>query len=431
MIASRRFRMPALGGIVFSLAILAVPSGAFAAASWSPEVVISASQPSPTPSAFAINSTGNELWVAAPPVVGGYLVQVAQRSFGGTWSPQTIIFSVTNRFITTVTGLSASIGANNGASATWLSSGSIMLALRSPSGAWQAPVAISTGLGSPSGLVVKIDAQSNGVAAWSQMTAAGSVVEAVTWTASGAIGSVVQFSGLGQSGLPDLAVNEAGTAVVVWPMVTTLGGSSYQVESATRPAGGSWSAVMAASPVLSQASGPRVALDGSGNATVVWEASTTVNAATRPVGGAWGSPTLIETAGLVGTDSVASDASGNVTAAWAVNDPNGVISVHAATRPAGSPWGAPASLGACVSTCVPLLAAARDGSIAVVAWAGNGAVNNAAVRLGLGAWTSAMVGSGNAKLTTLVAGNNAFASATWTVGIGVKYHVALKQSDYR
>ena len=432
MIASRRFRMPALGGIVFSLAILAVPSGAFAAASWSPEVVISASQPSPTPSAFAINSTGNELWVAAPPVVGGYLVQVAQRSFGGTWSPQTIIFSVTNRFITTVTGLSASIGANNGASATWLSSGSIMLALRSPSGAWQAPVAISTGLGSPSGLVVKIDAQSNGVAAWSQMTAAGSVVEAVTWTASGAIGSVVQFSGLGQSGLPDLAVNEAGTAVVVWPMVTTLGGSSYQVESATRPAGGSWSAVMAASPVLSQASGPRVALDGSGNATVVWEASTTVNAATRPVGGAWGSPRLIETAGIVGPDSIASDTSGNVTAAWAVNDPtNGSVAVHAATRPAGSPWGPPANLGPCASTCVPNLAASRDGSIAVVGWSPSGPSVNAAVRLGLGTWSSTVVGSGSAKVTYLVAGNNAFASAVWPVGIGVKYHVALKQSDYR
>jgi len=142
-------------------------------------------------------------------------------------------------------------------------------------------------------------------------------------------------------------------------------------------------------------------------------------------------PTLIETASLVGPDSVASDASGNVTATWAVNDPNGVVSVHAATRPAGSPWGAPTNLGPCVSTCVPNLAAARDGSIAVVGWSPAGATVNAAVRLGLGTWSSSVVGSGNAKLTYLVAGNSAFASAVWSVGIGVKYKVALKQSDHR
>ncbi len=57
---------------------------------------------------------------------------------------------------------------------------------------------------------------------------------------------------------------------------------------------------------------------------------------------------------------------------------------------------------------------------------------NAAVRLGLGAaWTSSVVGATCARLTYLVAGNGAFASAVWPVGIGVKYHVALKQSDYR
>ncbi len=433
MITYGRFRMSALGGIIFSLAILASPSAAAAAASWSPAVVISASQPSPTASAFAVNSTGNELWVAAPPVVGGYLVQVAQRSFGGTWSPQTTIWSVTNGFISTPQSVSASIGANNTASAAWLLGGSILIAVRSSSGTWQTPVTIATSGSGAAGLVEKSDAQGNGVAAWSEFTAAGSVVEAVTWTASGAFGNVVQLSGLGQSEfLPDLAVNEAGTAVVVWPAATTLGGSSYQVESATRPAGGSWSAATAVSPVIPQASSPRVALDGSGDATVVWEQGTTVNAATRPVGGAWGSPTLIETSNLVGQDAIASDIAGNVTAAWAMNDPtNGVVSVHAATRPAGSPWGAPASLGPCASTCVPNLAAARDGSIAAVGWAPNGPTVNAAVRTGLGTWVPAVVGSGNAKLTYLVAGNNAFASAVWPVGIGVKYHVALKQSDYR
>jgi hypothetical protein len=291
----------------------------------------------------------------------------------------------------------------------------------------------ASGIGSAQ-LVVKSDAQGNGVAAWSQMqaSATASAVEAVTWTASGVFSNVVQLSGLGLSQFtPDLAVNEAGTAVVVWSMPTTFGGSSYQVESATRPAGGTWSAVSAVSPVLPRASLPRVALDGSGNATALWEQGATVDGATRPAGGAWGSPTIIETGNVVGPDSVASDTSGNVTAVWSMSDPtNGVTSVHAVTRPAGSPWGAPASLGACGSTCVPNLAASRDGSIAAVAWA-NGPTVDASVRLGLGTWVPAVVAGGISQLTNLVAGNNAFASAVWTTGIHVKYHVALVESDFR
>jgi hypothetical protein len=433
MITYSRLRMSALGGVIVSLAILASPSAAFAAGGWSPLVVISASQPSPTASSFAVNSVGNELWVAAPPVVGGYLVQVAQRSIGGTWSPQTTIWSVTNGFITTPTGVSASIGANNTASAAWLVGGSILIALRSASGIWQKPVTIATSASGAAALVAKSDAQGNGIAAWSEFTAAGSIVEAVSWTATGTFGSVVQLSGLGQSEfLPDLGVNETGTALVVWPQATTFSGSSYQVLSATRPAGGSWSAATAVSSIIPQANSPRVALDGSGNATVVWEQSGTVDAATRPVGGPWSSSALIETSSLAGPDSAVSDASGNVTAAWAVSDPTtGAASIHAATRPAGSRWGAPATLGPCASPCVPNLAASRDGSIAVVGWSPSGPSVNAAVRLGLGTWSSSLVGASNAKLTYLVAGNNAFASAVWPVGIGVKYHVALDQSDFR
>jgi phage-related tail fiber protein len=65
-----------------------------------------------------------------------------------------------------------------------------------------------------------------------------------------------------------------------------------------------------------------------------------------------------------------------------------------------------------------------------VAWANSPAVD-ASVRLGLGTWTPAVVSSSFSQLTNLVAGNNAFASTTWTTGIHVKYHVALVESDYR
>ena len=114
----------------------------------------------------------------------------------------------------------------------------------------------------------------------------------------------------------------------------------------------------------------------------------------------WGSPTLMEMANFVGLDSVASDVSWTSPQPGPVNGVYGVVSVHAATRPAGSPW-----VRACQSGTVCLdralnLAASRDGSIAVVGWSPSGPSVNAAVRLSLGAWSSSLVlARSNAKLT--------------------------------
>ena len=430
-----RLRMSALGGIIVSLALLANPLAASAAAGWSPEVVISPSQPSPAPNAFVINPAGNELWVMAPGVVGGYMVEAAQRSFGGAWSPLATVVSVHTGFLTTPQSLSASISANGSEVAAWVVGG-IQISFRSASGVWQAPVSVSTA-GSPSSLLVKLDAQGNGVAVWSEMTGTASVVKAVTWNAAGAFGTVVQLSQpqVGQFA-PDLAVNDAGTAVVVWTAAAP-GSTSTQIESTTRPAGGNWGAMTAVSPILPFTSSARVALDGSGDATVVWQQGTTygIYAATRSAGGAWSNPTEIETSNNVavaGQAAVATDSAGNATATWMMRDATtGVTSVRAATRPAGSSWGAPTTLGSCGSTCVPHIASASDGSITVVGWAPNGPAANAAIRLGLGTWVSSTVGSGNAAVTYVVATNNAGASAVWPVGIHVAYHLALKQSDYR
>jgi len=432
MFTHRPFRMAAVGGVFLSLLMLGSPWPALAASGWSPAVAISPSQPSTTSSGFAIDPAGHELWVAAPPVAGGYAIEVAQRSFGGTWSPQTTIFSVTNRFVATVANVYVSMGTNNTASVAWQVGGALMVALRSPSGTWQAPVTISPSTGWASSPVVKADAQGNGVAVWSQMTNLASAVDAVTWTASGVFSNVTQLSQTSPSELlPYLAVNEAGTAISVFVAATTPGGSSYQAYSATRPAGGNWSA---ATPVTPNAAGAitGVVLDSSGDATVLLQQGTSIASSTRPNGGSWSSPTILETATIVVPASVVSDAAGNLTAVWAVNSGNGVTSVHAATRPAGSFWGTPANLGACSSqNCVPLLAAARDGSIAVVSFTGASNGLSVAVRLGQGTWSSSVVGSGSTRITNLIAGNNAVASAVWPANIKTKYHVGLDQSDFR
>ena len=437
--------LPAFVAVVFTLAMLANPLAVFASG-WSQAAVIAASIPTSAPIAFAFNPAGNELWVSASPVTGGAIVQVAQRAAGGAWSTALTIASLHSVGQVVVQGLSVSLSASNHAVVAWSSGGGVQIVLRALSGVWQAPVSFAPA-GGASNVLAGLDAQGNGVAAWSRQTATASVVEAVSWSAAGAFGAVTQLSSASQGAfLPSLAVNEAGTALVAWQAAAPLDNSApYQVETATRPAGGSWSAVSAASPVTLQTWSPQVALDGSGGATVVWEAGTTANAyhiyaANRPAGGGWGSPTLLEPGNfyMAGLASVAADAAGNVTAAWVVDDAtSGTMFIHSATRPAGGAWGAASSLGQCMSNggalCLtPPVAAARDGSITAVVWsavAGAGSPN-AAVRLGTGAW-AAMVIPGSPKPAFLVVSNNAIASTVWAVPNGVKYHHAWQQSDYR
>ncbi len=433
--------LSAFVGIVFILSMLGTPA---LAAGWSPSATIAPSVPSTAPNAFAFNSAGNEVWVTTPLVANFHVtLQAAQRSFGSGWSPFTTIAVVPG---TSVQSLSVSLSATNNAVAAWLVGGGVQIALRSPAGVWQTPVSFAP-TGGASNLVAKLDAQGNGIAAWSRLTATASIIEAITWTADGTFGNVVQLSSSSQGAfLPDMAVNEAGTAVVVWQAAAPLDNSSpYQVESATRPAGGSWSSATAVSPVVPQTWNPRIALDGAGSATVVWEQGATANnyriyAATRPAGGAWGSSTQIEPANwyFAGQHSVAADAVGNVTASWVVEDTSGAMFIHTATRPVGGAWATPTNLGQCMSNsgspCLtPPVAAARDGSITVVGWTaygGSGNLSNVAVRLSSGQWVP-MVISGGPQVTYVMATNSAHASAVWPVRNGVKYHHALVQSDYQ
>jgi hypothetical protein len=276
------------------------------------------------------------------------------------------------------------------------------------------------------------------------LTDTNSLVEAVTWTANGTFGSVVQLSSSSHGAFePQLAVNDGGTAVVVWLASPPRDNADpYQVESATRPAGGSWSAVTTASPNVPQTWAPAVALDGAGNATAIWMTATTfaserLFAATRAARGAWGSPTRIEPSdwNRLSQNSMAADAAGDVTVSWVGQDASGQSNVRTATLSAGGTWGAPTTLGQCrivSSSCLVQVSAAPDGSIALVGWGAAGTTpNNVAVRLASGAWTPMAVGNNSPQLKYVLATNNAHASVVWTALIGVRYKLDLRQSDFK
>jgi hypothetical protein len=304
---------------------------------------------------------------------------------------------------------------------------------------------VSLGLtGTVSYFQAKLDGQGNGVAVWGRLTDTNSLVEAVTWTAAGTFGGIVQLSPSAHGAFgPQLSVNDAGDAVVVWLASPPRDNADpYQVESTTRPAGGNWSAVTTASPNVPQTLASGVALDGTGNATAMWITATTLTskrlfAATRASGGAWGSPTRIEPSDWydLSENAMAADTAGDVTVSWVGEDATGQNNVRTATLSVGRPWTAPTTLGQCKivsSSCLVQVSAAGDGSITVVGWGAHApTLNNVAVRLGSGAWTPMAVGNDSPQLSYVLATNNAHASVVWSAPIGVRYKVDLRQSDFR
>src|ERR1051325_6115370 len=85
---------------------------------------------------------------------------------------------------------------------------------------------------------------------------------------------------------PQVAIDPAGDAVAVW---TRFNGTNTIIQSASRPAGGAWSAPLDLSAAGQNASSPQIAVDPAGNAVAVWTRSNGTNniiqTASKPAGG--------------------------------------------------------------------------------------------------------------------------------------------------
>ncbi len=267
--------------------------------------------------------------------------------------------------------------------AVWVASGGgLRASVRSPDGAWSSPVQVSPDSGRPS---LGIDGAGNAIAVWAG--AAG--VETASLPAGGTW-SAVRILGPGSA--PDLAVNPTGAAVVSW---TGPGGAILAASGTVL--GGLAPAVTVAAPAYRQG-GSRVALDDAGHAVLVWRGRTTDLAATRDPAGTWSAPTLIATSvpgAATGAVDVAIDGAGNAvavvqrlhTAGASVSAP-----LYAVRHPAGGSWG-PATLLSALddTTGQPAIVADATGSF-VAAWNVGGSFR-------LVAATSAPGGSFGAPIT--------------------------------
>jgi hypothetical protein len=204
---------------------------------------------------------------------------------------------------------------------------------------------------------------------------------------------------------PELALNAAGSAVVVWdheqgadcPTQPASLSCIHIVEAAPRASRGAvWQPpIEVARPGIGAS--PRVALDPTGDAAIVWVHDIgqprVLQATIRPAGAArW--PNANDLSGMplqIRDHAIALDAAGNAAAVWAQRDSTTFYVVGDLRPAAGGVWLAPVALSglSADASAGPVLSVAPSGE-ALAAWIESGAVRLARGNAATGVWDPAV-----------------------------------------
>ena len=310
--------------------------------------------------AFDPNGDGVAIWLAG--TGSSQVVRTAFRAAGGAWQAPVDLSPAGS-----VTVPHAGLDGQGNAVAAWVESGVPKAAFRPAGGSWQAALKLaSTPSANISELRVALDAQGNGLVAWS--SGGSSPVQAAFRPKSGGAWQTPVDVSKANGFLEDVAFDAQGNALTVWT-APAAGGSV--VWAASRPAAGSaWQAPVALS-AGGDGTAPHVAFDPQGNAIAVWQhdgpQGPTVQSAFRPAGGSWQAPLDLAPA-LFGFPRIAFDAQGNALAVWARAGDNGDNVVQAAFRPAGGAWQTPVDVSTAGQYAYAVKAAFDGEGDAIVVW---------------------------------------------------------------
>jgi hypothetical protein len=163
---------------------------------------------------------------------------------------------------------------------------------------------------------------------WERFNGNNYIVQAAVRPRGGGWQQARDVSAPGQSALqPQVAADADGTVIAVW---RRLDGTHGIVQAAVRPAGGTWTPATDLSAPGGEAQAPQLAVNAAGAATVVWErydgTDWIVQAAARPAGGTWTPATDLSAPGRDAEEpQLAVDAAGNGTAVWYRSDGSNTI----------------------------------------------------------------------------------------------------------
>ncbi len=253
---------------------------------------------------IALAASGDAVAVWAQRADTTFAVDAEIRSAAtGVWgAPVRLSGSGTNA----TGGPSLALAPGDSALVAWIEDGVVRVSDGELStGVWEPPVTLSNGAdGDPQ---LAVDAAGDAVVVW----AAGDVVEAAFRPTGGSWAAPVEIGGVpnASTAAPQVAIDGSGNVVALW--------IGARVQSAARlRATGQWSRAVDVSTPDPDASDPGLAVDTAGNAVAVWSSNGITQAAIRPAAsGAWQRPLILANVGASGP-RVAMDSIGHAVAVW-------------------------------------------------------------------------------------------------------------------
>jgi hypothetical protein len=359
---SRFIRRSAAG-----LSALVVAIGTSAAVAWPAQAASTWSAPAALPAgvgsaSFAENASGAQI------AVTGTGPQVSSSATGKTWSaPVTVATGGTDAAI--------ALSANGRAVVVWHGGTAAAPLLQAateatPGGAWSAPVTISTLNVAAQAPLVSIDGSGNAIVAWSGATATNVLgpINTASLPAGGSWTAVKTLDATGSSTVR-LVANATGSAIITWSDEDNIWADSGTIL-------GGFTAPVDIGQALGYEHRPRisyVALNNAGQAVVAYTPQSTIGmAAIRSAAGTWGPAMALPCSGA---GNPAIDGAGDVLALCGESTST---STYATRLPAGSrTWSTPAVL---TSATVDSVAVAGDSAgTFIVAWVAITTVNNMGV----------------------------------------------------
>lgn len=392
---------PAFGVLFAAIVAMALPAGAFAAPGWlAPKALSTAGEDAFGPR-VGVDSEGDAVAVWEVSSGADEMIQSASRPAGGSWSPPVDISAIGGD----AEDPEVAIDPQGDAVATWTSvEGSekvIEAASRPAGGNWSAAVGISPGGALATRAQVALDAHGDAVAIWQYYAGSEEVIQSATRLAGSTWSAPVDVSVTGSGvSFPTIGLDADGDAVAVW---IYYDGTNEILESASRPAGGSWSPSLGISAPGEDPEDLSLEVDPQGDAVAVWEnyigPPALVVGAFRPAGGSWSPAGDISPIGEVAFEpAVAIDATGKAVAVWIAEDGTEYIA-RSAARPRGGPWSPPLDLSAPAADVLdPAVAVGPQGD-AVAAWSiadGMSSVLQGATMPAQGSWSAPAELSGTA-----------------------------------
>jgi hypothetical protein len=198
----------------------------------------------------------------------------------------------------------------------------IQASLRPAGGSFGTPQPISAAGGDAQEPQPAFDPKGNAIVAWSFNDGAISRAQAAFRPAGGSFEPAKTISGPSVAGQDannvSVALDLQGNAIVIWDRSDT---ANSRIETAFRPAGGSFEPAKTISDASKDAFDPQVAFAPSGNAIALWHRSDGTDdraqAAVRPAGGGFAAAETISASGGDADDNkLAVDGQGNAAAVW-------------------------------------------------------------------------------------------------------------------